>query len=263
MKKKIDSQPKNEPLVSIIIPTLNQGQYIRQTIKSILDQSYQNCECLVIDGGSTDETIRILNSFGRKIKYISERDSGQSDAINKGLKMATGDIVGYLNSDDFLNNNAIMSVVNAFQSNDALWVTGDYSIVNENGTSIQSAIVLYKNLFRLVSSRFLIKIVNYLIQPGTFWKRELHHQIGYFDTSLHYAMDYDFWLRAFQIKSPVILRKKLSSFRVHEKSKGGSQFEKQFNEEMLVLKRYCSNRAIIGMHQMHNKLIKSVYRIIK
>lgn len=263
MKKKIDSQPRSEPLVSIVIPTLNQGQYIEETILSILNQTYKNCECLVIDGGSTDDTIKILDGFGKKITYVSEKDSGQSDAINKGLKLARGDIHGYLNSDDFLYESAIESVVDVLGDDKALWATGDYSIVDENGRSIQGAIVLYKKLLRLISSKSLIRIANYIIQPGTFWKRELQEEIGYFDTSLHYAMDYDFWLRAFQIKSPVILRKKLSSFRVHEKSKGGAQFEKQFDEEMLVLKRYCDNKTIIKIHHLHNELIKFVYRIIK
>lgn len=89
------------PKISIITPSYNQGSFIKQTIDSVLNQNYQNLEYWVIDGGSTDKTVKILKSYGRKIKWISEKDKGQTDAINKGLKKITGDIIAFINSDDY------------------------------------------------------------------------------------------------------------------------------------------------------------------
>jgi glycosyltransferase involved in cell wall biosynthesis len=252
-----------KPLVSIIVPSLNQGRYIKKTIDSILNQTYKPLECIVIDGGSTDETLSVLKNYGSRIFFVSEKDNGQADAINKGLNLASGEILTYINSDDYLLPDTVSDVINTFNKSDRLWVTGNYLIVDEFGLPIQSFIVYYKQFLRIFSSRFLIKIANYIIQPGTFWKRELQDTIGLFDTTLRYVMDYDFWLRAFVKHTPVILNKKLSAFRVHKLSKGGSQFVNQFTEEILVLKRYCKNSTIINIHYIHNVLIKYIYRIIK
>ena len=118
-----------EPKISIVIPSLNQGRFIGQTIQSLLDQGYPHLEILVMDGGSTDNTLEILKSFSGQITWFSEKDQGQSHAINKGLRQSTGDICGYLNSDDVLLPGALQSIIAAFKSEDSLWVTGDYQVL--------------------------------------------------------------------------------------------------------------------------------------
>ena len=105
------------PLVSIITPSYNQAKYIRETIESVLNQDYPNIEYIVIDGGSTDETLEILEEYKGKLTYISEKDDGQSDAINKGFKMAKGDILAWINSDDKYEPNAVTSAVEIFNQN--------------------------------------------------------------------------------------------------------------------------------------------------
>lgn len=216
-----------------------------------------------MDGGSTDGTLDILSSFGDRLNFISMKDDGQSDAINKGLSKCTGEIFGFLNSDDALLPGAIQNVVTAFVNHDAMWVTGDYRFVDENGRPTQPLVTLYKRILRRHSSPGLIHLTNYIAQQSTFWSLELMEKIGKFDVSLRYTMDYDFWLRAYQVAPPVILKKPLSEFRIHGESKGSQEFESQFDEDLQVLKRYSDNPRMIFCHRLHNQIIKSVYRVIK
>ena len=258
-----NNEEYKNPLVSIITPSYNQGNFIRQTIDSVLNQSYKNIEYWIVDGGSTDETVEILKSYGSAINYISKKDQGQANAINKGILKSKGEIVGFINSDDFLHPTTIQKIVDAFQRTNSLWVTGDYCIVDESNLPIQSLIVKYKRLLRKNSNKPLFQIANYIAQPSTFWHRKLIEKIGLFDETLQYVMDYDYWLRAFAINPPLILAAELSAFRIHKLSKGGSQYIKQFDEELRILKKYTQNTLILFLHKQHNNLIKAAYRVIK
>lgn len=251
------------PLVTIITPSFNQGRFISQTIESVLGQSYRNIEYHIIDGGSTDDTLGILDSYGSRINYVSEKDNGQAHAINKGLRMANGNIIGFLNSDDYLLPGAVENVVDVFQSRKTKWVTGDYSIINENGIEIHSLIALYKRILRLFASKTLFELTNFIAQPSTFWHKELLTEVGLFDETLRFVMDYDYWLRLYSICPPTIIKKRLSCFRIHKSSKGGSEYVMQFDEEIDVLRKYNTRQILIAGHRFHNRLIKDVYRIIK
>ncbi len=251
-------------LISVIIPSYNQGQFISQTIESILSQSYKNIEILVIDGGSSDNTVDILKGYENRIYWLSEKDNGQTDAINKGMAMAKGDILTYLNSDDFYLDGALEKVAEVFNSiKNTFWITGDYLLVDKQGNRINSPIVGYKKLFRKILSFKLLTVLNPIIQPSTFLSRSIVEQVGTFNEKLIYTMDYEYWLRAIKIHNPVVLDAKLSAFRVHKNSKGGSQFKLQFEEELRVARKYQSNSLQLFLHYLHNKLIGIVYSIIK
>jgi glycosyltransferase involved in cell wall biosynthesis len=254
---------KDNLKVSIVIPTLNQGKFIKECIDSILCQSYPDIEIFVVDGGSVDGTLNILGSYGSKIRWLSEKDNGQTNAINKGMRLIVGEICGFINSDDILFPDSIETVVNVFLHTNALWVTGDYQIINCQGRIIQSPIVLYKRFLRHFSSKTMISLANYIVQPSTFWRKEIFEKIGFFDESYSFVMDYDFWMRAFEIEKPLIIHKLLSSFRIHDQSKGGTQYIQQFAEEIQVLKKYSRNPIIIGIHWLHNQIITLIYRLIK
>jgi len=252
------------PKISIITPSFNQGQFIEETIQSVLNQKYPNLEYIVIDGGSTDNTLDVLKKFEGKLKWISEKDKGQSDGINKGFKMATGDIVAWLNSDDYYLPGALHEVARFFIKNPkAQWVTGDYKIINAEGKEIQKYIVWYKRLLRLFPTFGMLSFANYIIQPSTFWKSNLLKRVGLLDLKLHFEMDYEYWLRMFQQEKLHVLKKRLSAFRIHKNSKGGSQYKKQFREEVVTLKKYSSNRLILFLHKIHNMLIIQVYNSLK
>jgi glycosyltransferase involved in cell wall biosynthesis len=252
------------PTISIITPSYNQGQFIKQTIDSVLSQNYPKLEYWVIDGGSSDQTVKILQSYGKKINWISEKDNGQTDAINKGLQKTSGEIVAYLNSDDCFAAGTLKSVGEFFVSNKtAIWVTGDYKIIDASGTEIQSLVRKYKTFFRILELPFLIKILNYINQPSTFWRRDAMARVGMFDDSLRYCMDYDFWLRLYELQKPFLLAEQLSHFRIHGNSKGGSQYTKQFAEENLIVKRYTKNQAVLLLHKLHSFAIVQAYKLLK
>jgi len=249
---------------SIIVPSYNQGDFISQTIDSILNQDYKNVEILVIDGGSTDSTIEVLKKYGENIFWLSEKDRGQTHAINKGLALAKGDIITFINSDDYYLDGTLENVARRFQSNKGkFWLTGDYIIVNERGERIQLLVGKYKSFFRKFISFNLLTVLNPINQPSTFFRRELIQKLQHFKEELHYTMDYEFYLRAIKIDRPIVISDKLSAFRIHENSKGGSQYKIQFKEEFDVAKQYQKNKFLIFLHLLHYKLINLVYRVLK
>ena len=255
---------KRLPLITVITPSYNQGQFIKETIESVLGQHYPFLEYWVMDGGSTDNTVKILKSYGQRINWISQKDKGQTDAINKGMKKAKGEIVCYLNSDDVMMPGALLTVAEAFLKNpNALWMTGDYIIIDAQGKEIQSFVRGYKRFFRNWNRKSLFFILNFINQPSTFWKRSAFKKIGYFNENLKYCMDYDFWLRLYSQQTPVVTEVTLSKFRIHSVSKGGSQYKQQFSEETKVLSVYTKNSAIRALHQLHSAAIVAVYNMIK
>lgn len=181
----------DQPLVSIVTPSLNQGKFIQDTIDSVLSQEYPNLEYLVIDGGSIDETVEILNSYADRILWVSEPDSGQSQAINKGWQQTSGDIVTWLNADDLLTPGAVWRAVEALQANSSLGgVYGDCLYISENGNVVKPYPVQQYDYDMLV-----IETENFIPQPGTFLLRSIVEQAGNLDESFHYVLDYDLWLR--------------------------------------------------------------------
>lgn len=252
------------PSISVITPSYNQGQYIRQTVESVLSQTYASVEYIVVDGLSTDETLTVLKPYGDRLTLIAERDNGQTDAINKGLRRATGDVVCWLNSDDYFLPGALATVGQYFAGHpDALWLTGDCCIVDEAGAPIQESVRQYKRLLRALPPSVYVGVTNAICQPATFWRRTLHERLGYLNEGLRYTMDYDWWLRLNQVQAPAVLRQPLTAFRIHGQSKGGREFEAQFAEDYQTCSRYWPNGPVRWMHKLHNELITTVYRRIK
>ena len=157
------------PLVSIIIPSFNQADFIEQTIQSVLKQDYNNIEILVIDGMSTDKTIEILEKYKNHIFYIHEYDSGQSDAINKGLKIAKGEIISWLNSDDlYVSRSAISKIVQKFKANDDIdFIYGDFLEID----NLNNLLRIY---MRPPFSFDRLLRCGYISQPSTFLEKELY-----------------------------------------------------------------------------------------
>ncbi len=249
--------------ISIITPSLNQQEYIEKTILSVREQNYQNYEHIIIDGGSTDGTLEILAKYKNEIIYISEKDSGQANAINKGLRMATGDILAYINSDDYYLPNTFNSIVSAFHKNTAGWLIGDYKIIDSFGNEIHDFVIKYKKILRERADINLFYLANYIPQPSTFWKRGLFRASGFFSEAYTYAFDYEYWLRLYKIETPIIIRNKLSAFRIHQSSKGSQDYKLQLDEEIKILKEHNVDNLFIALHTLNNGLIKLAYKFIK
>lgn len=253
------------PKITIITPSLNQGKFIDATIRSVLSQNYPNLEYLIIDGKSSDNTLDILHSYSSQLKWISEKDDGQTNAINKGLYMASGEILTYLNADDLLLPGALARVAQKFVGNsDVMWVTGRCYIIDEHGQEVRRLITAYKNLLLRMHRPSLLFIADYISQPGTFWRADVYNKFGSFVEDLNFAMDYEYWLRL-NTKIPlVIIPEYLAAFRVHPQSKNTNAGHKNsyIDEEKKVVRQYTKSRFLLFLHDLHRKLMTTTYSII-
>jgi len=248
------------PKITLVTPSYNQGGFIKQTIASVLSQGYSDLEYIVVDGGSTDDTLRILKDYGDRLDWVSESDRGQSHAINKGLERATGEVVGFINSDDLLEPGALMRIGKYFSEHPkANWVTGKCRTIDHEGNEIRKGITLYKNTWLLFRSKKILLVLNYISQPATFWRREVMDEVGYFGEQWKYAMDYDYWLRMMKKYNLYYLNSYLASFRVHPTSKAGASANAQFDGALEILKSHKTSALFIGMHKLHDAMTVFIY----
>ncbi|MBV9547460.1 MAG: glycosyltransferase, partial [Chloroflexi bacterium] len=173
--------------LSVITPSFNQSRFIERTIRSVLDQELSAIELLVMDGGSTDGTVDILRAYSDRCFWVSESDKGQAHAINKGLSIARGDIIGWLNSDDIYRPGALETVLRFFDAHpDIDLVYGDAEFIDEDDEIIAPYYTEPWNLERLAD-------VCYICQPAAFFRQSVTTRYGPLDESLHYCMDYEYW----------------------------------------------------------------------
>lgn len=224
------------PKISIVTPSFNQAQYLEETIRSVLLQGYPNLEYIIIDGGSTDGSVEIIKKYEPWLTYwVSEPDRGQSHAINKGFAHATGDIMAWINSDDYYLPEAFKSVaVVSNERHESQWFAGGIIIFDENGfqnTKRPRHIGDHNIDLWLSRSR--------LMQQGTFWRSALWKQVHGVDQNLHYSFDYDLWLKFVSFQDyPTIIEKDIACYRLHSHSKTVSMLEKFDIEDQIVQKRY-------------------------
>ena len=175
--------------ISIITPSYNQAAYLETTILSVLDQNYTNLEYIIIDGGSSDNSVEIIRKYQHRLAYwVSEKDAGQTVALNKGFQRASGEVVAYLNSDDIYLPGALARVDAEFSNPTSSWIAGTCKFFDESGTKYHE---------RRKPPRFRPRWFDHcwLSQPAVFWRRSLFERYGFFNEALRYGMDYDFWLR--------------------------------------------------------------------
>jgi glycosyltransferase involved in cell wall biosynthesis len=252
------------PKISIITPSYNQAKFLEETVESVLSQVVDvETEHIIIDGGSTDGSVDYLRSQGGKVKWISEKDKGQADAVNKGVRMATGDIIGWLNSDDVYLPGALQAVSDHFRTNpDCRWAYGRCRIIDSSGKEQWKWITQYKNmrLRKFTYSKLLRE--NFISQPAVFFRKALFIEAGMLNTELHYAMDYDLWLR-FAHRSPAgVINRYLSDFRRHGASKSEQGFREQFFEQYRVARKYNPSFFNRAVHRFNIFKIITSYRII-
>jgi len=225
------------PSISIIIPNYNYGQYIEETICSIINQNYPQIQLIIIDGGSTDNSVEIIKKYDKHIYYwVSEKDNGQADAINKGLKVATGQYIAFINSDDVYLENAFELIFSNKNSIDKDFIYGDVligsNVVNSKPNKSK------KNTLTLASLINFYRNAEYIIpSQSVFIKRDFlnKYNLNFLNTKLHFCMDLDWYCRISLQKPTVYKYKKIQSFfRINSHTKTVSQSLKMKNEALEI-----------------------------
>lgn len=228
-----------QPLVTIVTPSFNQGEFIGQTIRSVLNQTYPNIEYIVVDGGSTDNTMAVCRYYQTRAgqrqinKLIHERDKGQADAINKGFRRAKGQLVGWINSDDILYPDCVERIVKLYQQHPdgAIYYGSKTDLIDRKSYVFDGRHIQIPGRHHLLHHNYDI------IQQGSFYASELVRQVGYLDDSVQYCMDLDLWLRLLELGPIYALDDRpLAAFRIWETTKtatGGTRFLKDIKRVLL------------------------------
>ena len=237
---------------------------LEATLESVSAQDYPLVEHIVVDGGSTDGTIDLLRRHP-DVRWVSEPDEGLSDAVNKGIAMATGDLVGWLNADDLYHPGALASVADAFERQpSAEWAFGRCGIIDGDGREMRSGVTAYKNFFLPRYSFTLHLTHNFVSAPATFVKRSVFEQIGLFDKRFKYSMDYDVWLRLGRRERPIFIDAELAVFRMAEGSLSMSGFETQFIEHYESARPYRNEHPVaVRANAVISRLIVVAYRMMR
>jgi glycosyltransferase involved in cell wall biosynthesis len=221
-------------LVSIVTPSYNQARYLETTLRSVLEQDYPRIEYIVVDGGSTDGSVAILQSYSNRLAWwVSEKDRGQTDAINKGFARASGEVLAWLNSDDTYRPGAVRAAVEALQRHpEAAMVYGEANYIDENGRVIGNFPAAQTDYRRLRQGYVHIP------QQSAFWRASYWRQVGPLDPSFYFAMDYDLWVRLSALAPLVFLPGQVwANFRLHRDAKTISADERCWPEMLRVHRR--------------------------
>lgn len=247
---------KKFPRISIITPSYNQGKFLSATIQSVLDQNYPNLQYIIIDGGSTDTSVDVIKRFQGNIDYwVSEPDSGQSEAINKGLAHATGEIVAWINSDDLLLPGALEAAAKEWQADPTL------ALLSADCIRIgpQHNFLFWHSVPRQ-THWFAKHGIIYIDQPGTFWRRDFFDSPDVIDTQLTGLMDHDLWYRIVLGGGKTkCIKTATAAFRYHPNSKT-TNMQDAFKKEALILRRrYCPDWPFVPSYAI---LLYRIWKLI-
>lgn len=236
---------KLTPKVSIVMPSFNQADFIERSIQSVLNQDYPNIELIVIDGGSTDGSVEIIKQYASKLAYwVSEPDEGQAQAINKGITKATGEWIGWQNSDDLFAPNAITEMVAcALKNPKADLVIGDMAMIDTQDQKIRN-IRYIRPTYRSILAEGMV-----LTNQSAIWRRKIHQEIAYLNEDLHFGFDYEWFLRILKSYTAAHVPMVLGYLRMHPQTKSSLQ-QPQF------IKEY----ELIWQGRRPNKLIRTFYK---
>jgi glycosyltransferase involved in cell wall biosynthesis len=227
--------------ISIVTPSYNQGHYLDQTIDSVLSQNYPDLEYIIIDGGSSDNSVEIIKKYSKHLKFwVSEKDKGQSHAINKGIQHCTGDVFNWINSDDYYYPDAFENIIAAFSENSQVQVVGgkERSFIDFSNETIK---VFEGTQFDGDINELIYEGI--IDQPPTFWKMDMVRKLGPLPEDIHYTMD-SFWWMKYLLMNGLNGTKKINdfitNFRIHNESKSSS-FQDKFNSNRAFLRKLISD----------------------
>ena len=264
-------------LVSIVTPSFNQAPFLEQTLRSVLDQDYPSVEYIVVDGASTDGSVDIIKKYARTLEsdsllsgqkrssalqsrfidwWVSEKDSGQAEAINKGLSRAKGEIIAWLNSDDYYLPNAISAAVKIFDQNpDVLLVYGDMLAVDENSQTIN--VLKYKQ--HSLEDLLCFQIIG---QPAVFFRRDAYEKAGGLDTTFHFMLDHHLWIRIAQQGKIMYAPQIWAAARYHAQAKN-RRLPVEFGREAFRILGWMPNQPHLkdAFSRVERRVRASVYRV--
>jgi hypothetical protein len=233
---------EDDPIVTIITPSYNQGHFIRATIESVLSQDYPHVEYIIMDGGSTDETSAVVKDYASRVTFISERDRGQSHAINKGFQMARGTILAWLNSDDLYLPGCIRAAVEGFRRNPAAGaVYGEGYLIDRVGA--RTGRFPWTEPFNLWKLTFLS---DYILQQTVFFRKDVLEDVGYLDEDLHYTMDWDILIRIGKKYGLAYVPEYMGCLREYPEAKSFAGGMKRTREIREMLQRHTGSRISPG-----------------
>jgi glycosyltransferase involved in cell wall biosynthesis len=252
------------PRITIVTPCLNAVTTLQECLASVRDQGYPNLEHIVVDGGSTDGTLEVLRGSDG-LRWISEADEGRPDAANKGVRMASGEVIGFLNADDRYEPGALQTVGEAFARHPhAMWATGYCRIIDGDGGEIRALVTRYKNFFLRHFSFPVYLTHNFVSDPATFVRRVALDNVGWLDNRYRISHDYDLWLRVAHRWEPLVLRRNLASFRMVEGTLSMAGFERQFREhEEIARLRGAGHPLPVAVNAVMSRLIVAVYKAMR
>ena len=226
------------PRITIVTPSFNQGQFIEETITSVIGQHYPNLEYIVMDGGSSDETVEVIKRYERHIHHWqSEKDGGQAAAINAGFARSSGDILAWLNSDDFYLPGALHFIAAQMNANQAQIVTGNCFHFVENEARAHGSDVVKHH------ARSDLKLWDYIVQPSSFWTRQAWQQTGKLNEDLNFAFDWEWFIRCQKSGVEFSARQKyLSAYRFHGAHKTGTGGEKRYAEIAEIYRTHAGEK---------------------
>lgn len=260
------------PEISIVMPSFQQAAFLEEAVRSVLDQEGVDVELLVLDPGSTDGSRELLLSlqdhYGERLRLRFEPDQGQADAVNRGMALARGNVLGWLNSDDRLRPGALREVLPLLNGEGGRWLYGRCGIIDGEGREVSRPIVWYKNIRGRRFSFYKLLTEDFIPQMATFWNRSLWEEAGGLDVKRHLDMDYDLFLRFARRAEPRVLTRYLADFRVHAGAKSSRQVAEHMQAAYATVREHAAGLGLRGrlslfLHRVYALRTRMVYRLIK
>lgn len=253
--------------ISIVIPTLNSEKYIGQCLESIFMQEYPDLEIIIVDGNSTDRTREIVFNKGKHsgydVRWVNHPANGEPDAINRGMKLATGNIVTYIDSDDMYFPDALFKLDEAFKDDDCQWLYGCAKIIDGKGNETRGFITRLKEPLQKRYSYNKLLCVDFIVQPTVFMRREFYQKVGEFNSSERLVFDYEYWLRAGKVSKPIFINDYIAYWRAHGENPSVVHMKQEAKDAFRIARFYNNyNVAISGIQLCTYLFTIAIYKMM-